>query len=139
MTLIETLRRFTIDNLDTDDVLYDGSWYDDNQKGFEFFLHNLQALLGSSDAETWEKMNSLEINEDILVDLRDNEGENYFGDVSITHTILNAAWLTHRDIDYAERIEQDDYDDLCEDVYNYGFTFEDFDFFFQFEADIDLL
>lgn len=136
MTLIEVLKRVSVENLDTEELIFDGNCDGEEQENYEFFVHNLKALSTSKD---WEKMNSLEINEDVLADLRDNGGNINDWDDDITALLLNAAWLTYNGIDYAERKEKDKYDDLCDYAYNYEFCFADFDFSFEYEGDIDLL
>ena len=50
---------------------------------------------------------------------------------------VTAAWLTSRDIDYAERLENDDLEDLYDDESQYSVSI-DGSYVFNCEMDIDL-
>ena len=50
---------------------------------------------------------------------------------------VTAAWLTSKDIDYAERLENDDFEDLYDYESQYCVSIDD-SYVFDCEMDIDL-
>lgn len=137
MTLIEALKQFSIENLDTEELLIDCQYrYTDSDKElYDRFIHNLRWVC--YDEEDYNKLCNLEMTPEFMNKLKENDTDEIW-EGHINQTILDAAWLTYNDYDYEECKANDDYDDLYEDCHNYEFCFGDFDLTYEYECDVDL-
>ena len=137
MTLQQALENFSIENLDTEDILFDCDYRNDNgdQELHDKLMHNIKALC--YDEYDYNKLCNSDMTPEFLEKLQNDDTDDIWED-HINQTLLNAAWLVYEGIDYAERKADDDYDDLYEDCYNYQFNFGDFNLSYEFECDIDM-
>ena len=137
MTLQQALKNFSIENLDTEELLFDCDCKNDNgdQDLHDRLMYNIKELC--YDEDDYNKLCNIEMTPELLSKLKDNDTDDILDD-NINQTLLNAAWLTYEDIDYAERKAADNYDDLYEDTHNYQFNFGDFNLSYEYECDIDL-
>lgn len=137
MTLLEALKHFTIDIDGDDEPLIDIDYEANNfcKNQYKDLLHNLECIM---DEDDYEKLNKIEADEKFLKALRDNELYELceIGDC-ITNDLVCAAWLTSRDIKYDE-IEEDEWEDMYVDTQIYEFVFNDFNYKFLYEGDIDM-
>jgi len=137
MKLIEAFEYFSVTNIDDDEIIFDCDFRNDSgdQDLHDRFIHNLKELC--YDEEDYNKLCNLEMTPEFMNKLKENDTDEIWED-HINQTILDAAWLTYNDYDYAECKANDEFDDLYEDCHNYEFCFGDFDLTYEFECDVDL-
>lgn len=137
MNFIEVLKQFSIENLDTEELLIDCQYrYADSDKElYERFLHNFKCILGKDDYEILEKT---EVDDKFLEALKEDEMYEIYdiGD-NITYDLLCAAALTDEELVYDE-IDEGDWDDMYWDTANYEICLGDFNFKYTCETDIDM-
>lgn len=134
MNILEALKTCSVKNLDCEEmetglpeVLYDGTNY-------ELMLKNFKYLAEYS----LEKCESVELSDEVLNSLADgdDEGESFYEE-GIVSSLVGAAWVTKKGISLPDLESDDDvWDDLYEDVYNYEINLNGK--IFETERDIDL-
>lgn len=129
MNLLDAIKTCTVHNLDEgeDLLIISDNW--------EMFYHNLVAL---SSEESVNELANIELTPEVIKLLETSETDDIWSEGSINSHILDAAWLTANDIDYAVRVDLDEYDDLYEDSHEYTFFFTNPEFSYNYECDVDL-
>ena len=137
MTLQQALENFSVENLDTEEILFDCDYRNDSgdQELHDKLMHNIKELCYDEDA--FNELCNIEMTPEFLDKLKNNDTDDIWDD-HINQTLLDAAWLVYEEIDYAERKADDDFDDLYDDEHNYQFTFGDFNLSYEYECDIDM-
>ncbi len=127
MTLLEALNKFSIENLDTTELIYDSEEW---AKGY--FFDNLKALISKEDYELLETRN---FDDKLYEEINESDAE-VFVDCPL-YMIIAAAWLASQQINYAE-VDEDQMDSLYKDMHHYEICFAEPKYKFEFETDIDL-
>ena len=114
MTLQQALENFSVENLDTEEILFDCDYRNDSgdQELHDKLMHNIKEL--SYDEESFNELCNIEMTPEFLDKLKNNDTDDIWDD-HINQTLLDAAWLVYEEIDYAERKADDDFDDLYDD------------------------
>ena len=160
-TLLEYLKHIEVTRIDDDDdetIFFSidgahGEMSESDSEQYDLFVHNFKAVISAcfdDYDEVWDKISSVKLSNDDMNDLESNWKKNaakYFGtgdddtDERLNDDLVNyfvtAAWLTSRDIDYAERWENEDLEDLYDYEYRYCVSI-DGSYVFNCEMDIDL-
>lgn len=144
MKLLDALKHFSIRDLEVDEDRYLFKGDDSDTETYAFFIQRLKEQV--YDEDVWNKLCDIEVTKEFLNALKDGEIDEYLGDhLDISpdeylggfdnQSLLNAAWLTFKEIDDTSTCDQDFlYVDDC----NYEFCFSDFDFTYEYECDIDM-
>ncbi len=130
MNLLEAIKTCTVHNLDEGEDLLIIS------ENWEAFYHNLTELCCSE--ESVNELANIELTPEVIQLLEENETDDIWSEGSVNNFILSAAWLTAKEIDYAVRKENDEYDDLYEDSHEYTYFFANPEFSYNYECDVDL-
>lgn len=137
MTLLETLKHFTI-NIDGDDeplIEIDYEYNDFCKNQYDSLIHNLKCIGCERDFDVLSKT---DIDDKFLQAMKDDTLNEMIGLSDYDNQmLLYAAWLTSRDLLYDE-IEDDEWEDMYVDTQEYEFVFNDFDFKYTYETDIDM-
>lgn len=137
MTLLEALKHSSVENLDTEDILVDICWErgEEDQLKYDLLIKNLTYCLEPEDVE---KLMALEVNEQILNDIRERKTyERWDIADDFMSAWLIAAYLASTDTYYKD-VEDDEWEDFWEDEATWELTLSDFGFKCTFLQDIDL-
>lgn len=129
MNLLEAIKTCTVHNLDEGEDLLIIS------ENWEMFYQNLVA---QSSEESVNELANIELTPEVIKLLEEDETDDIWFEGSINYHILCAAWLTAHEIDYAARVENDEYDDLYEESHEYTYFFTNPEFSYNYECDVDL-
>lgn len=127
MKLIEALGNISVENLDTNELIYDN---DDWAQ--PYFFKNIETLLSP---EEYNRVCELELNDELFEDISQCKQE--LIEDNMAQIIINAAWMASQQINYAE-VDEEEMDRLCEDCHNYEICFGESEYSFEYETDIDL-
>ena len=125
MKLIEALRHCSVKNIDTDELIYDGAEW-----AVDYFFANMKSLLSEHD---YNLIETTEFDDVMIEEIRTN-AERIFED-NILYNIIASSLMASEQIVYADREEDDDYDDLYWDEANYEVIINNV--VFEYDGDID--
>ena len=127
MKLIEALGNISVENLDTNELIYDN---DDWAQ--PYFFENIETLLSPED---YKLVCELELNDELFEDISQRKQE--LIEDNMAQIIIDAAWMASQQINYAE-VDEEEMDRLYEDCHNYEICFGEPEYSFEYETDIDL-
>ena len=126
MKLLEALKHCSVKNLDMDELIYDGAEW-----AVDYFFANMKSLLSEHD---YNLIETNEFDDAMIEEIRTN-AEGIFQD-NILYNIIASSLMASEQIVYADREDDDDYDDLYWDEANYEVIINNV--VFEYDGDIDL-
>ena len=125
MTLLEALNHCSVENLDTNELIYDGDdWMVD------YFFANIKALFSPED---YKLMETTELDDNLIEEIKTNSEE--IIEDNILYNIIAASLMANAQVNYAE-LDEEDLDRLYWDEANYEVVIDCN--FFKYNGDIDL-
>lgn len=125
MTLLEALKHCSVENLDTNELIYDGDdWMVD------YFFANIKALFSPED---YKLMETTELDDKLIEEIKTNSEE--IIEDNILYNIIAASLMANAQVNYAE-LDEEDLDRLYWDEANYEVVIDCN--FFKYNGDIDL-
>lgn len=126
MKLLEALKHCSVENLDTTELIYDG-----DEWTVDYFFDNLKSLFSE---EVYNIMSTVEFDDVMIEEIRTNAEE--IIEDNVLYHIIAAGLMAAEQIVYADREDDDDYDDLYWDYANYEVIINNV--VFEYDGDIDL-
>jgi len=125
MTLLEALKHCSVENLDTNELIYDGDdWMVD------YFFANIKALFSPED---YKLMETTELDDNLIEEIKTNSAE--IIEDNILYNIIAAGLMANAQVIYAE-LDEEDLDRLYWDEANYEVIIDCN--LFKYNGDIDL-
>ena len=125
MKLIEALKHCSVENLDTNELIYDGDdWMVD------YFFANIKALFSPED---YKLIETTELDDNLIEEIKTNSEE--IIEDNILYNIIAAGLMANAQVNYAE-LDEEDLDRLYWDEANYEVVIDCN--FFKYNGDIDL-